>query len=94
MLDILQFHIYIFIASAFPENAVKGVLKHLLLTLPRYYDAKSRRAVCEVVQALSTHQLEPTVKFMAAFLTELAENINKQNARYKVTCLYGILYKL
>ena len=57
----------------FPENALKGVLKHLVLTLGRYYDGRSRHAVEEVLAALATHHCVPLTTHLVTVLNNLAE---------------------
>lgn len=56
---------------------MKGILKHLVLTLGRYEDAQSRRAVENVIKALAANHLEKTTKAFIITLTDLAEQQKK-----------------
>ena len=64
---------FCFIYVEFPEPAIKGVLKHLLLTLGCYNDRKSRRAVNHVIQTLSSKQSDKLIKHFSLIMEKSAE---------------------
>ena len=66
----------------FPENAIKGIVKHLLLTLWRYQDGKSRRAVDAIFAILASKYLQPTAKILPGMLSDFAELQKKISIRY------------
>ncbi len=52
---------------------MKGILKHLLLTLSCYNDRKSRRAVHGVIEALARYQLEKMIKPFLTIVGKVGE---------------------
>ncbi|XP_052833677.1 eIF-2-alpha kinase activator GCN1 [Octopus bimaculoides] len=63
-------------ANALPENAVKGILRYLLLTLGRYQDRRSQLAVQDVVSQLALKHPQATLKCISASLANFA-NLQK-----------------
>ncbi|XP_038061522.1 eIF-2-alpha kinase activator GCN1-like [Patiria miniata] len=63
-----------FIAKAdFPDNACKLLIKLLPLTLERYKDSKSRKAVQDVIRALISKYGQDATKPLLKFLTSFAQ---------------------
>ncbi|XP_029653142.1 eIF-2-alpha kinase activator GCN1 [Octopus sinensis] len=63
-------------ANALPENAVKGILRYLLLTLGRYQDRRSQLAVQDVVSQLALKHPQATLKCISTSLANFA-NLQK-----------------
>lgn len=57
----------------FSEAAVKGILRYLRTTLPRYEDRRSRRAVENVIQNLAVHHSSCALKQFVAVMSDLAD---------------------
>lgn len=62
----------------FSENAVKGVLKFLSLTIGRYQDNRSRQAVRNLVKELAKVYPAATLKNVTSSLNSEAEAQKKQ----------------
>ena len=65
-----------------PESAIKGILKHLLMTLGCYNDRKSRLAVSNVIQSLSNHQFEKLMKHFNTIVGKIGEQQKNVTPRY------------
>ncbi len=59
----------------FPEQAFKGIMKHLLMTLSRYHDNRSRNAVEDIIKTLAETHRE---KFSKTFVNMMADTAEFQ----------------
>ena len=60
------------LCEEFTDAAVKGVVRLLILTLGRYHDRGSRRAVHNVIVQLATLRAPPTCQNLVSVLAEFA----------------------
>ena len=58
--------------TEFTDAAVRGVVRLLILSLGRYRDRKSRRAVRNVVVQLASLRASPTCQTLVSVLAEFA----------------------
>ena len=70
--------------SDFPENAIKGILKHMLITLPRYHDKKSRNAVEGVIRSLAKNHGDKLPKIFCSILNDFAQEQKNIAPRYGI----------
>ncbi len=52
---------------------MKGVMKHLLMTMPRYQDNKSRRAVEQVIETMAQTHSDKFQKIFVVAMADMAE---------------------
>ncbi|XP_074643687.1 stalled ribosome sensor GCN1-like [Tubulanus polymorphus] len=65
------------VKNEFPETAVKGLSKLLVFALQRYRDAKSRRAVEDLIKALAKNHWKVFLKQMGLVLVDYADKNKK-----------------
>ena len=75
----------------FPDAAVKGILKTLLYTLGRYHDSRSRHAVEDVIQNLTTRHFEAVIKSFVTLLNDVVEEQKRAATWWEACGAYNVL---
>jgi hypothetical protein len=76
--------------AAFPENALRGILKILHFILPRYDDVKSQRILRNIVEVLVKKFGEGVCKSYILVTADIASQQKSTPARYTCICDHDV----